>query len=389
MKSQEHPTIVLTGGGSGGHIIPLLSLAHELKALDPDCQIVYIGHKGDNFDTLKLSSQDFDFLSFINAGKFRRYHSESFWSQLADFKTILLNIRDFFRVLKSTGAAYRILNRIKADAVFAKGGFVSVPVGLAARLKGLPIITHDSDAVGGLANRLLSRWATVRTTGMPGGGSKVKYVGIPVDDSVKHVSLKEQQAFKKMIGLPSDSQVILVAGGGLGSKNINDLMVKVAPRLLQSNLALHIVHLTGRQHETAVKKAYREHLDSAQLERVDCQGFTPEFFKYSGAADLIISRAGATAIAEYALQAKACIIIPSPFLTGGHQLKNAEELAKRDAATIVDDSVAEDEMIGVINQLLANDHRRWQLAENIHKLAQPGAGKELAAIVYEQTKKHA
>jgi UDP-N-acetylglucosamine--N-acetylmuramyl-(pentapeptide) pyrophosphoryl-undecaprenol N-acetylglucosamine transferase len=130
-------------------------------------------------------------------------------------------------------------------------------------------------------------------------------------------------------------------------------------------------------------------LDSAQLERVDCQGFTPEFFKYSGAADLIISRAGSTAIAEYALQAKACIIIPSPFLTGGHQLKNAEELAKRDAATIVDDSVAEDEMIGVINQLLANDHRRWQLAENIHKLAQPGAGKELAAIVYEQTKKHA
>jgi UDP-N-acetylglucosamine--N-acetylmuramyl-(pentapeptide) pyrophosphoryl-undecaprenol N-acetylglucosamine transferase len=366
-----------------------LSLAHELKVIDANCQIVYIGHKGDNFDTLKLSSQDFDFLAFINAGKFRRYHGESFWSHLIDIKTILLNIRDFFRLLKSIGSAYRILNRMKVDVVFAKGGFVSVPVGLAARLKGLPIITHDSDAVGGLANRLLSRWATVRTTGMPVSGSKIKYVGIPVDDSVQHVGLKEQQVFKKTLGLPADSQIILVAGGGLGSKDINDLMVKIAPRLLQSNLALQIIHLTGQQHEGAVKKAYRRHLDNRQLDRVMCLGFTPEFFKYSGAADLIISRAGATAIAEYAMQGKACIIIPSSFLAGGHQLKNAEELAKRDAATIVDDNVAEDEMIGLINQLLANDHRRWQLAENIHKLAQPGAAKKLAEIVYEQAKKYA
>lgn len=366
-----------------------MSLAHELKVLDADCQIVYIGHKGDNFDTLRLSSQDFDFLAFINAGKFRRYHGESFWSHLIDLKTIFLNARDFFRVLKSTGSAYRILKRMQADAVFAKGGFVSVPVGLAARLTGLPIITHDSDAVGGLANRLLSRWATVRTTGMPVNGSKAKYVGIPVDDTIKHVDLKQQRIFKKTLGLPADSQVVLIAGGGLGSKNINDLMARIAPRLLQSNLALRLIHLTGQQHEKSVKKAYRRHLDNTQLERVMCLGFTPEFYKYSGAADLIISRAGATVIAEYAVQGKACIIIPSPFLAGGHQLKNAEELAKRDAATIIEDNVAEDEMIGLINQLLANDHRRWQLAKNIHELAQPGAAKKLAVIVYEQAKKYA
>jgi UDP-N-acetylglucosamine--N-acetylmuramyl-(pentapeptide) pyrophosphoryl-undecaprenol N-acetylglucosamine transferase len=378
----------LTGGGSGGHITPLLSLARELKALDPDCQIVYIGHKGDNFDTLKLSSRDFDFLAFINAGKFRRYHGESLWSHMTDFKTVMLNIRDFFRVIKSLGSAYRILNRMKVDAVFAKGGFVSVPVGLAARLKSIPIITHDSDVIGGLANRILSRWATIRTTGMPvGESSKVRYVGIPVDDKLKLVTIKEQLAFKKSLGLPPDSQVILVAGGGLGSKTINELMVKIAPRLLQSNLALQIIHLAGRQHEKAVKKAYAGHLDKAQLSRVSCQGFTPELFKYSGAADLIISRAGATAIAEYALQGKACIIVPSPFLAGGHQLKNAEELAKRDAATIVADNVAEDEMLAIINQLLANDHRRWQLSENIHKLAAPQAAKKLAAIVYEQAQK--
>jgi UDP-N-acetylglucosamine--N-acetylmuramyl-(pentapeptide) pyrophosphoryl-undecaprenol N-acetylglucosamine transferase len=367
-----------------------LSLARELKALDQDCQIVYIGHKGDNFDTLKLSSQNFDFLAFINAGKFRRYYGESFWSHITDVKSILLNVRDFFRVIKSTTAAYRILGRMKADAVFAKGGFVSVPVGLAARLKGIPIITHDSDAVGGLANRLLSRWATIRTTGMPvSQSSEIKYVGIPVSDKVKHVTLKEQLAFKKIVDLPEDSQVVLVAGGGLGSKTINDLIVRISPRLLQTNLALQIIHLSGQQHEKSVRRAYRYQLDKAQLDRVVVLGFTPDFFKYSGAADLVISRAGASAIAEYALQGKACIIIPSPFLTGGHQLRNADQLMKHDAAAVVDDKVDADEMIGVINQLLANDHRRWQLGENLHKLAKPDAAKKLAAIIYDQAQKHA
>src|SRR5665213_1733153 len=109
--SKTQPVIALTGGGSGGHITPLLSLAQELRAQQPNAQIIYIGHKGDNFDTLGLPKHDFDFLSFINAGKFRRYHGESFISHLADIKTLALNIRDVFRVIKSIGTAYRILSR--------------------------------------------------------------------------------------------------------------------------------------------------------------------------------------------------------------------------------------------------------------------------------------
>lgn len=378
----------MTGGGSGGHIVPLLSLAHELKSLSPDCQIIYIGHKGDNFDSLDLPKNDFDFLAFINGGKFRRYHNESFLSHFLDIRTQLLNLRDLFRVIRSVGSAYRILKRTKAEIVFAKGGFISVPVGIAARLIGLPIVTHDSDTVGGLANRIVGRWAVVRATGMPtkfypNSKARLEYVGIPLSEDIKRVTPAMLADYKKKIGVPSAAQILLVAGGGLGSQIINQLVVKTSPRLLQNNLSLQIVHITGQQHLRTVVQDYAKTLDKAQKERVVCLGFTPNFQNYSGASDLIISRAGATAIAEFAVQAKACIIMPSPFLTGGHQLKNAQELAKNSAAVVLSETTDPDELAAVVNQLLSDDHRRAELAMNIAKLAKPGAAKKLARIILE------
>src|SRR5579862_561435 len=192
--NQPLPTIVLTGGGSGGHITPLLSLARELKKQAPDCQVLYIGHKGDNFDTLKHSGHDFDFMAFIKAGKFRRYHGNRARG-LLDPKTLILNIRDFFRLPASIAAAYKILRKFKPDAVFSKGGFVSLPVGIAARLLKIPIITHDSDSTPGLANRIIGRWAKIHATGMPPEyysypKSKTVFVGIPIDQTIKRVTPK-------------------------------------------------------------------------------------------------------------------------------------------------------------------------------------------------------
>lgn len=363
-----------------------MSLAQELKKRSPDCEIIYIGHKGDNFDSLNLPKHNFDFLAFINAGKFRRYHNESFLSHLIDLKTIFLNLRDGFRFIKSIGSAYKILSRTRAQILFAKGGFVSVPVGIAAKIKGIPIVTHDSDTVGGLANRIVGKWARVKATGMPvefykPGKARLEYVGIPLSENIQHISLAQQEQFKNQLKIPTTNQLLLIAGGGLGSSNINKLIIKSAPILFSSNLSLHLIHITGQDHLKTVTSAYNEVLDKTQLKKVICLGFAPDFYAFSGAADLIISRAGATAIAEYALQGKACIIIPSPFLTGGHQIKNADVLARNDAAVILDENTQPDELIGVINQLLGNEHRRWELSKNIHKMAKPGAAKRLAQII--------
>lgn len=376
----------MTGGGSGGHITPLLPLAHELKRKSPDCQVVYIGYKGDKFDTLRAEAHDFDFMAFLQAGKFRRYHGESLLSHLLDFKTLYLNARDFFRVMGSIGKAYRLLGKFKPDVVFSKGGFVVVPVGIAARLRGIPIITHDSDAVPGLANRIVGKWAAVHATGMPAEhygypeGTIVE-VGIPIDERIKQVDASLQRAYKQELDLPKESQVLLIAGGGHGSRTLNDLMLSIAPSLLESNLSIHIVHVCGAQHESDLKREYKKILEPSELKRLKLFGFTAEFYKYVSAADLIISRAGATALAEFATAGKACIIMPSPFLAAGHQLRNSEELAKKDAIVPLKNDAQPDELLVVIKELLGDDHRRFELAKNLRSTVKTDAAVKLSELI--------
>lgn len=363
-----------------------MSLARALRDAAPDCQIVYIGHKGDNFDSLKLPTKDFDFTAFVQGGKFRRYHGENVLSHLLDFKTIGLNIRDFFRVIGSAFASLKILRKMKPDVVFSKGGFVAVPVGLAAKLLRIPIITHDSDSVPGLANRIVGRWAAVNATGMPTKHyhypkHKRVYVGIPIAEDIVRITPKTQNELKSSLKLPADSHVLLVSGGGNGSRNINELVVSIAPTLLSSDLKLHILHIAGKKHEEGIAKRYRAALPDAEHERVKVLGFASNFSEYSGAADVIIGRAGATSLAEFAAQSKACVIIPSPFLTGGHQLKNAQELADRDAAVVMGNDVSADELLVVVNELLNNEGRRIQLAKKLGAMARPDAAKQLAGII--------
>jgi len=382
----------LTGGGSGGHITPLLSLAHELKSKSPSCQIIYIGHKGDKFDNLQRRYNDFDFLAFVNGGKFRRYHGESLWSHLTDWRTILLNIRDFFRVLSSTAKAWRILYEVKPDVVFSKGGFVAVPVGIATWLRGIPIVTHDSDSLPGLANRIVGRWAAVHATGMPAEfydypKDKSIYTGIPIDRRIKQFSTSEQRNYKKSLGIEPDSLVLLIAGGGLGSRNINQKIIAIAPKLLNIVKKLNIIHLTGQANEEEVAQQYKTILQGAVAKRVSILGFSSEFYKYLEASDLIVSRAGATAIAEFAAAHKACILIPSSFLTGGHQLKNAAALQKIGAVEVAQEDVSSQKLLDMIVKLLEDAKNRKILGNRLSSTAKLSAASELADILLGFTNK--
>lgn len=362
-----------------------MSLARELKSQSRGCEIVYIGHKGDNFDSFKVSGHDFDFLAFIKAGKFRRYHNSGFASGVFEIRTMALNIRDFFRLPGSIWRSILILKKFRPDVVFSKGGFVSVPVCAAARLLNIPIVTHDSDTVPGLANRIVARWAKVHATGMPTQyypypPNSMVYVGIPIDERIVKVTPKIQKKAKQILELPPDSQVLLVSGGGNGSQRLNELMALVAPQLIENNLALYIVHITGVQHEQSVKEAYQA-LPAADRKRIRILGYTNDFYLHSAAADLVLGRAGATTLAELAAAGKACILIPSPFLAGGHQLKNAEELQKQDAVVVAPENVEADELLALIKGLLGNDSRRFELARNLFATAKPDAAGRLAQLI--------
>ncbi|MGH7157128.1 MAG: UDP-N-acetylglucosamine--N-acetylmuramyl-(pentapeptide) pyrophosphoryl-undecaprenol N-acetylglucosamine transferase [Candidatus Saccharimonadales bacterium] len=368
-----------------------MSLARELKSQKPDCQIIYIGHKGDLFDSFKESGHDFDFTAFIRAGKFRRYHNVKFAKGIFDLKTMALNIRDFLRLPGSVLASVRILRKFKPDVVFSKGGFVAVPVGIAARLLGIPIVTHDSDSLPGLANRFIGRWARANATGMPAEyypypRATVHYVGIPIDERIKKVTPRLQNEVKRKLKLPPGSRVLLVSGGGNGSKRLNDLMLSIAAELLETNLSLYIIHLTGSSHEQDVKAAYKS-LPKNDQKRLIVMGYSNDFYVLAAAADVVVSRAGATTLAELAAAGKACIVIPSPFLVGGHQLKNAEQLAEQDAVVVAPEEVRADELLALISSLLGNDQRRFELARNLYATAKPEASQDLAKLILKIAKR--
>lgn len=236
--------IILTGGGSGGHITPILAVAHELKRLRPELSIIYVGQKGEKLSEVISRSPDIDGAAYVWAGKWRRYHGEG-WRQLLDLSTLLKNIRDVFRVAIGTVQSYRLLKHYKPAGVFIKGGFVGVPVGVAAHWRHIPFITHDSDALPGLANRLVGRWAVAHAVGMPAElyaytPSKTFYVGVPIAAEYQPVTPQLKQQAKQETGLGAFDQVLLVTGGGLGAQRVNEAVLGIVPSLLKSHPKLAV-----------------------------------------------------------------------------------------------------------------------------------------------------
>lgn len=381
--------VLLVGGGSGGHITPPLAVAHKLKAQDSSTRIEYVIEKGSKFADLPNKSPDIDAVHAVAAGKFRRYHSQSLIAKLLDIPTNLKNIRDLFRFLGGTIQSYFLLRRLKPDAIFIKGGFVGVPVGLAAGWLGIPYITHDSDTVPGLANKIIGKRAAVHAVGMPAEfyvypKDKIRYVGIPLNKEYKTVSKAKQHEYRKKLGITTDVPVLAITGGSLGAIRLNQAMKPIVTMLLKENKSLQVLHQTG--HKT--DNLYAD-LEPGEKERVGEFAFTNELYAYTGAADAVVTRAGATSIAELAVQGKATILVPNPQLTGGHQSKNAEHMAKTGAAVVIteDDLQNATDVARHIEEILNNSHRLQELQRNITKLAKHGADEEIARLITQLVQK--
>ena len=382
---------MMTGGGSGGHITPLLAVAHKLKERQPECKIIYIGQIGDHFNEVPAASPYIDTVHLVRAGKFRRYHGEGL-KQLLDFKTIALNIRDAFWVLIGIWQSFWLLRRLKPNAIFIKGGFVGVPVGLAAAAQRIPYLTHDSDALPGLANRIVAPWAKMHAVAMPEEvytqypRHNTVTVGIPLSSEYHPLSQDEVASARSRLGVPADALSVLVTGGGLGAHRINTAMLSCSKELLDRYPHLHIAVLAGRANEDTVRKDYKTALPKEQSERVKVLGFVTNLHDYSAAADVIVTRAGATSLAEFAAQQKACVVVPNPFLTGGHQLKNAKVLAESRSVKIVEESVlAQDDhaLMPALVELLDSKSARLSLGKQFGKLAIFDAADKITTLIVE------
>lgn len=389
-KAKTAKTVVVTGGGSGGHITPILAVARELKRTDPDTKVVYVSHTGDGLDDVVSESPYIDEMHAVRAGKFRRYHGEGI-EQLFDFKTMWLNIRDGFQVLIGLWQSFWLLGRIRPNIIFTRGSYVSVPVCLAAALRKIPYVTHDSDAIPSLTNKIIASWASVHAVAMaeeiyPYPIDKTIAVGVPISENYELVTEDLRRKYKRELKLEGYDQVLLVTGGGLGAERINTAVVANAPHLLKRFPGLAIVHLTGRLHEDKVKEAYRTSLSSDQLGRVQVKGFVTDMYRYTGAASLVIARGGATNLAELAVQGKTCIIVPNPLLTGGHQLKNTAALRDKGAIVELTEDQIEQELrlSSVVTDLLDHPAVAATIGSAFANFARPDAAHHLAQILFEK-----
>lgn len=323
-------------------------------------------------------------VSVIRAGKFRRYKHLTFLQHFTVPHVVIKNTTDVGKIIVGLFQSIGLLVRDRPDVVFAKGGYVCLPMGIAAWLLRVPLVIHDSDTRAGLTNRVLARFARSIATGAPLENypydpKKSTYVGVPIGGQFVPVSVQQQRDYKQGLGVPPDTPLIVATGGGLGAASINAAMIAVAPRLSGRSVALY--NVTGKAHFEAVQAA------SQGLTNYRAVPFVYEHMeRVLGAADIVVSRGSATFLQELAGLAKAVIIVPAKQL--GDQVKNAAVYEKAQAAMVLTD----DQLVQItpfydaIQHLLDDAQARMDMAVRLHRFARPQAADDVADMIYRTVK---
>ncbi len=351
--------IVLTGGGTAGHVTPNMALIPELKARG--FEISYIGsHSG--IEKKLIADYNIPYYS-ISTGKLRRYFDPK-------------NFTDPFRVMKGFVEARGLLKRIKPDVIFSKGGFVSVPVIRAAASLNIPCILHESDMTPGLANKLSFSSAKTICCNFPETlemlpADKAVLTGTPIR---KELLMGSKEAGKKLCGFTDDKPVIMVTGGSLGAQSINETIRYALPRLLKD---FNIVHLCGK-----------DKMDNLRLSVDGYKQF--EYVKNEmkdifAMADVVVSRAGANAICELAALRKPNILIPlSAKSSRGDQIINAKSFEQQGFSLVIDNEELDEDIL--VESIYDVYEHRDKYIENMKNSNQSGATETIIKIIEESIK---
>ncbi|MFO0705175.1 MAG: undecaprenyldiphospho-muramoylpentapeptide beta-N-acetylglucosaminyltransferase [Candidatus Andersenbacteria bacterium] len=351
--------VVLTGGGTGGHAYPVVAVAQEIRALDPQAVFLWIGSKKGK-ERAVAEAADIAFTT-VPVGKFRRYFS--LWTLLDIFKVPLGLIKAWF-----------LLAEFKPDVVFSKGGFVSYPTVLAAWLHDIPILAHESDSIPGLANRRLASKVTLIATSFPIvphelPQEKTVFTGQPIRPELLQGSAERAREHFK---LSTDKPCLMIIGGSQGARAINQAIGAVLPDLLPH---FQIIHQVGDKNVEEMQPV---------AERFAEQGYRvvgflqDELADVYALADLIVSRAGGQ-IHEYAAVGKPVILIPLPGSGSNHQVMNAFTLQRQGAASMLEEANMTPELLRAeILKVFRDEALRARMQTAIAKFATPLAAKKLA-----------
>lgn len=347
---------VIAAAGTGGHIYPGIALAEEIRKRRSDVPVVFVG-TATGLENKLVPEAGFP-LEVVSAAGFMG-------------KSLSERIGALARLPTGFREARRLLVRHRARAVVGVGGYVSVPVVAAARSLGIPTLIHESNALPGLANRLLNRFATRTAVGLEAANRTFArpgaVTGTPVRSRFFEVAPLDPEAV---------SHRVLVFGGSQGSRVLNRALARAAPVL--QPLALEVVHQTGAQDLAAAKKRYYK---IPQGWRVTA--YLPQLWEELGWADLVVSRAGAMTVAELAAAGRPSILVPFAAATEGHQLANALALSEAGAAlTVREEDLETNRLAAAIEELFSDRKRLARMGENARRLAKPQAAKIIVDLLF-------
>lgn len=358
--------IIISGGGTGGHIFPAVSIANAIKELRPDAKILFVGAEG-RMEMQRVPDAGYEIVGLPIAG--------------FDRKRIWRNVAVVIKLLRSQWKARRVINNFRPQVAVGVGGYASGPTLKTAEMMGVPTLIQEQNSYAGVTNKLLAQKARkicVAYTGMESffPADKIILTGNPVRQNLtKNLPTKEEAL--RSFQLQPGKKTILIIGGSLGARTINNTLTAELPTI-QANNDVQFIWQTGKYYHSQVMEAVKA---AGTIPHLYVTDFIKDMPAAYAATDLVISRAGAGSISEFCLLHKPVILVPSPNVAEDHQTKNALALVDKQAAIYVKDCEAEATLMNIALATVNNDQQLKELSENITQLALPDSARIIAQEV--------
>lgn len=358
--------IIVSGGGTGGHIYPAISIANALKQKHENCEILFVGAEG-KMEMEKVPAAGYKIVGLPIRGLQRSFSKE--------------NLKFFSRLISSLRKAKKIVKEFQPDVVVGVGGYASGPLLYAATKLGIPALIQEQNSYAGITNKLLSKRVQKICTAYEGmerffPSEKILLTGNPVRKDLQNIASMKPEAIKHF-GLDPEKKTILIVGGSLGARTINDSVLNSLVSFSESEV--QVIWQTGKFYFEKVQKE----MENWKIPGLHVYDFLSRMDLAYAAADLVISRAGAGTISELCLVAKPCILVPSPNVAEDHQTKNALALVDKDAAIMIKDVDAQRDLVKEALKLITEPQTLSRLAENSNALAKPNAAEQIATQILE------
>jgi UDP-N-acetylglucosamine--N-acetylmuramyl-(pentapeptide) pyrophosphoryl-undecaprenol N-acetylglucosamine transferase len=355
---------IVSGGGTGGHIFPALSIADGLRERYPGCKILFVGAEG-KMEMEKVPLAGYPIVGLPVAG----FHRGEIWRNLAFFP----------KLIRSMLRAKRVVKDFKPDVVIGVGGYASGPILRVAATLGIPTVLQEQNSYAGVTNKILGKKAQTICVAYDKmerffPKEKIVFTGNPIRQGLSSITRGSIEA-KEYFNINTTQPVILVVGGSLGARTLNQSLIANLKLISESDVI--IIWQTGRYYFSDIQAQ----LNAAPVPNIRLMEFIPRMDLAYSLADLVISRAGAGTISELCMVGAASVLVPSPNVSEDHQTFNALSLVEKDAAMMVKDAVAATELIPVALRLVHDQERCLTLSQNIKKLATPNATKDIVDVV--------